>query len=70
MTNGTRHDQNTLLLRSMHRRETQLDLDLGELHVPAGPAWESLPEACRVETVTVLARLVAKAGSAEEPSDV
>lgn len=70
MTNGTRHDRNTLLLCSMHRRQTQLDLDLGELPLPVGPTWESLPEACRIETVTVLARLVAKAGSAAEPSDV
>jgi len=50
--------------------ESQLDLDLGDVHLPPGPDWESLPEASRAETVTVLARLLAKAGAAEEESDV
>ena len=45
---------------------SQLVLELGELAVPSWPSWESLPEGSRAEAVTVLARLLAKAGLEEE----
>jgi hypothetical protein len=50
--------------------ESQLDLDFGKLPAPSAPDWESLPEASRIEAMTALARLLAKAGSVEEESDV
>jgi hypothetical protein len=49
-------------------KHPQLALDLGGAPVPSGPDWESLPEASRAETATVLARLLAKAGLGEEES--
>lgn len=53
-----------------HQIESQLDLDLGGLPAPSAPEWESLPEASRIEAMTALARLLAKAGSMGEESDV
>ena len=56
------------MLPSKHL-EPQLPLDFGDLALPAGPSWESLPESARIEVVAVLARLLARAGLAEEESD-
>lgn len=45
---------------------SQLVLDLAGLAVLSWPSWELLPEGSRAEAVTVLARLLAKAGLEEE----
>ena len=49
-----------------HMSSSQLVLELGGLAVPSWPSWESLPESTRAEAVTVLARLLARAGLEEE----
>lgn len=64
------HTDPTTSLRWMPRDDcAQLDLDFGEMHIPPGPDWESLPEASRSEAMTMLARLLAKAGTDEEETD-
>ncbi len=71
MSNDARNAPPASLIRTLSLHiESQLDLDLGGLPIPSGPAWESLPETSRVEVVAALARLLAKAGAEEEESGV
>ena len=55
--------------RSSVTLEWQLDLGFDEVRILPEPAWASLPEASRQEAMTLLARLLAKAGAAEEEGD-
>ena len=71
MSNDARNAPRASLIRRLSPHiESQLDLDLGEIPIPLGPAWESLSETSRADVVAALARLLAKTGTEEEESDV